>query len=339
MAVNYLGTLGLTDEMKQFYDRKLLDRARPVLVHARYGVNKSIPRKGGKSIEVRKMLAIPASLSANPSGSNFGALLHEGSPGAPLTATFIKVTATITQYGQWSKITDLLDTQAFDPVINEFSENYGETMGVALDEVTRTALVAGTNIQYVGVATTKGSVFATAASHITLAEFREAVNTLKKQNIQPVIDGKYVAIVHPDTTRDLFAASELTMIFRDAYERGGSNPMVTGVLGDYMGIRFVETTQAYTSAGENTGSEASWQNASPVYSTLIIGKNAYMTVKLEAHSAKIIVHPLGTGGHADPLEQYSTVGWKAVSVAKILDQNALVRLEHATTGGGDATQA
>jgi len=337
MAVNYLGTLGLTDEMKQFYDRKLLDRARPVLVHARYGVSKSIPRKGGKSIEVRKMLAIPASLSANPNGSNFGALLHEGSPGGAVTATFTKVTATIVQYGQWSKITDLLETQAFDPVINEFSENYGETMGVALDEVTRTALVAGTNVQWVGTSTAKTGIYATAGCYIDLAEFREAVNTLKKQNVQPVIDGKYVAIVHPDTTRDLFAASELTMIFRDAYDRGGSNPMVTGVLGDYMGVRFVETTQAYTSAGASPA--AGSVVASPVYSTLLIGKNAYMTVKLEAHSAKIIVHPLGSGGHADPLEQYSTIGWKAVSVAKILDQTALVRIEHATTGGGTWTSA
>ena len=336
MAVNYLGTQGLTDEMKTFYDRQLLERAQPNLVHARYGVEKTVPRSGGKSIEVRKMLQIPASISAASTGSNYGALLFEGSAGGAVTATFVKVTATLAQYGQWSQITDLVETQSFDPVINEFAVNYGQTMGIALDEVVRAALVAGTNLQYAGAATNKSSIYATTANMISLAEFREAVNTLKKKNIPPVVDGKYIAIIHPDTTRDLFAASELTQIFREAYDRGGANPMVTGVLGDYMGIRFVETTRAYTEVG---GSPAAGSVcASPVYSTLVIGANAYMTVKLESQNAQLIVHP--RGGHlSDPLEQYSTVGWKAAICAKILDENALVRILHATTGGGTWTSA
>jgi len=40
---------------------------------------------------------------------------------------------------------------------------------------------------------------------------------------------------------------------------------------------------------------------------------------------------------SDPLEQYSTVGWKAAICAKILDENALVRILHATSGGGTWT--
>jgi len=44
-----------------------------------------------------------------------------------------------------------------------------------------------------------------------------------------------------------------------------------------------------------------------------------------------IFHPIGSGGTADALNQRATVGAKIAFAAKMLQQNALVRLESAAT--------
>ena len=60
---------------------------------------------------------------------------------------------------------------------------------------------------------------------------------------------------------------------------------------------------------------------------LFVGLQAYGVTELDSMQARTIIHPRGSGGHTDPLEQYSTVGWKAALAAVILNQNFMVRLE------------
>ncbi len=303
-----LGSAGMTVELKQTYDRMLLSRALPSLVHANWGVKKGIPAKGGKSIEFRRMERIAASTTA----------LTEGTPPSVTNATFSNVAVTISQYGQWAQLTDILDTQAFDPVAAEYIENFGEAMGDSLDQVVRDVIVAGTTLQYASTAPTRTSVGS--GMYINSAEIREAINTLKRANSKPVADGKYVCIIHPDNTRDLFSDANIVNAFQYAAPRSDANPLFSGVLGDYMGVRFVETT--------NLKIQASWGlSGADVYQVLFIGKEAYCVTELDAMQARTIIHPRGSGGHTDPLEQYSTVGWKAALAAKILNDNFLVRLE------------
>ncbi len=68
-----------------------------------------------------------------------------------------------------------------------------------------------------------------------------------------------------------------------------------------------------------------------VYSTLILGANAYGVTEIEGGGLKNIVKPLGSGGTADPLDQRATTGWKAISTTKILVDEYLVRIETASS--------
>jgi hypothetical protein len=43
MALQTTASVGLSDEMKTFYDRQLLTRTVPLLVHAKFGQKKTIP--------------------------------------------------------------------------------------------------------------------------------------------------------------------------------------------------------------------------------------------------------------------------------------------------------
>jgi N4-gp56 family major capsid protein len=64
-----------------------------------------------------------------------------------------------------------------------------------------------------------------------------------------------------------------------------------------------------------------------VYSTLIIGANAYGTTKVTGGGLQTIVKQLGSAGTSDPLNQRATVGWKAIKTAVILVNEYMVRVE------------
>ncbi len=63
----------------------------------------------------------------------------------------------------------------------------------------------------------------------------------------------------------------------------------------------------------------------PVYSTIIVGKNAYGTSGDK--TVQIINKNLGSAGTGDPLNQRGTVGWKAYRFFKILEQTKMLRIE------------
>ena len=68
-----------------------------------------------------------------------------------------------------------------------------------------------------------------------------------------------------------------------------------------------------------------------VYSTLVLGKDAYGVTEIDGGGLKNIVKPLGSGGTADPLDQRATTGWKALTTTKILVDEYMVRIETAST--------
>lgn len=66
-------------------------------------------------------------------------------------------------------------------------------------------------------------------------------------------------------------------------------------------------------------------DGAPVYSTVIVGKNAFGTSGDK--TVEIINKSLGSAGTSDPLNQRGTVGWKAYRFFKILEQTKMLRIE------------
>ena len=65
---------------------------------------------------------------------------------------------------------------------------------------------------------------------------------------------------------------------------------------------------------------------------MIIGKDAYGVIDIEGSSKpQTIIKPAGSAGTADPLNQISTVGWKAMFTAKRLNELCMVRIETGAT--------
>ena len=67
-----------------------------------------------------------------------------------------------------------------------------------------------------------------------------------------------------------------------------------------------------------------------VFGTLVFGDGAYGVTEVSGGGLQTIVKQKGSAGTADPLDQRSSVGWKALKTAEILLPEYLIRVEHAS---------
>ena len=117
------------------------------------------------------------------------------------------------------------------------------------------------------------------------------------------------------------------------------------LVGRYININGVtakitaNTTSALTFASTNFGSIADNAVIYPgeggkagiaVFGSLFFGDGAYGVTEVEGGGLQTIVKQKGSAGTADPLDQRSSVGWKAIKTAEILLPEYLIRVEHAS---------
>ena len=296
---------GLSSEMKTFYDMTLIDEATSNLVHDQFGQKRPIPKNGGKTIEFRKFA--PLAKATTP--------LTEGVTPDGKSLAVSTITATVNQYGDYITQSDVLELTSLDNTILEATKLLGRQAGVTLDTIVRDVLQSGTNVTYCpkvadGVETAVTSRSALdATSQLTVKVIQQVVAKLRGQNA-PTINGKYVAIIHPYVAYDLMRDPE----WIDAHKYAKPDNLYEGEIGEIAGIRFVQTTEAKIYEGG-------------VFGTLIFGDGAYGVTEITGGGLQTIVKQKGSAGTADPLDQRSSVGWKAIKTAELLIPNYLVRVE------------
>jgi len=314
---NVTGTAQVPAGVQAFYDRNLLERALPALVHDKFGQMRNLPKGNSDTIKFRRWNALATATTP----------LTEGVTPTGSAMSVTDITATIVQYGDFTTLTDKVSLVTEDNVIKEATDVLGEQGGQTADEVHRDVLVAGTNVRYANGVGARGSV----ASAILTADIDNAITTLKGQNAKrftEVITGTtkvgtlpiksaYIGICHTDTSDTLEAMTG----WKGVEEYASQQLVDMNEIGSYRYVRFVETTMGKIWSGAGSAS-------ADVYATLIFGKNAYGIVSLRGQkNIQTIIKPLGSAGTADPLNQRATVGWKMWTVAKILNDNFMVRIE------------
>ena len=293
---------GLSAEMQTFYDMTLIDEAAPALVHDQFGQKRPIPQGSGKTIEFRKFASLPKATTP----------LTEGVTPDGKSLNVTAITATVAQYGDYITQSDVLELTSIDNTIVEATKILGRQAGLTLDTITRNILQSGTNVTYCpksggGEVTSREALDETC--QLTVKVVQQVVAKLKGQNA-PTINGKYVAIIHPYVAYSLMRDPE----WIDAHKYAQPDNLFTGEIGEIAGVRFVETTEAKVYEGG-------------VFGTLIMGANAYGVTEITGGGLQTIIKQKGSAGTADPLDQRSSIGWKAIKTAELLIPNYLVRVE------------
>lgn len=76
------------------------------------------------------------------------------------------------------------------------------------------------------------------------------------------------------------------------------------------------------------------KDGSAIYCSMLFAANAYGITDIEGMGLEHIVKQRGSAGTADPLNQRSTVGWKATKTAERLVEEYMLRFEHSSDSYG-----
>lgn len=313
-----------------FYDRNLLERAKPAEVHGRFGQKRPIAKKSGNQIKFRRYSALAAATTP----------LTEGVTPSGSQLSVTDITATLAQYGDFVTLSDVVDMVNQDPVVTEATEVLGDQAGLTIDQVRRDVLVAGTNVAYANGVANRAAVNV----KLSTTDFDKAIRFLKNQNAKFMKEGippstgigtgairkAFIAVIHPDVEFDV----ESLTGFKPVSDYPSQMGVMEDEIGAYKNIRFVSSTNAKVFAGAGAAGTTVYKNNGTnfdVYATLIFAADAYGVCPLSGEAMKTIVKPVGSAGSADPLDQRSSVGWKAMTTTKILNESWMIRLESAAS--------
>lgn len=308
----------LAPELKTFYDTELLENARTEMFYAQFGRKQRLPKNGGTTIEWRKFNTFDRASELKegviPTGQQFGSS---------------SLTASISQYGTYTSITDKLEMRAYDNVILAATEEMGASAAATQETLIRNALLVGTNVMYCDNIDADGNKLSTPTTPATMGAggstagtggastpdgwalltptmVNKAVTKMKKDRV-PRINGKYYAVIHPSVAYDLRQSKE----WIEVHKYAATGEIFNGEIGELHGCRFIEDTFAPILGGSYIYSgSTTYKNKSNgvTYATYFFGKDGFGIVDPEGGGLEMIIHDKDEIG--GPLNQFSTIGYK-----------------------------
>ena len=312
---------GLTQTMQIYYDRVFLERAMTELRHDFGAQVKNVPMNSGKVVYFTRFspLALQTtalSEAANPSAIN-------------MTAT--TVSATLAEYGGYTTVGSLYSMTSIETGLTEHVSVHGQNAGETVDRLIRTELASGATAQLAGG---KALSLVSATDILTGLEIRKAVRTLKNNKARKFDNGLFRGIIGPYTAMDLMGNSE----WLDAHRYTTSDAIERGVVGKLHGVEFVESNDQHYAI--TAGLSTSGTNVAAVFSNFIMGANAYGVINLGSiRGPKVYVKNPGSNSTDNPIDMFSTVGWKIPFAVKTLNSDWIVNVRTGATDGTSADDA
>ncbi len=315
-----------------YAQKELLKRGIPYLVLEKFGQAKTQPDNSTRVSKFRRYNALP----------NVPIALTEGVTPASTALTVTDVTATLTQYGGLTTISDvILDTHE-DPVLNEAVGLLGEQAAQVVEKMRFGVLKAGLNVLYAN-GSLRSAVNTAMTGSTGLSLQRRAVRALKRQNARQItqivrstpaygteaVAPGFVALIHPDLEADIRGIPG----FVPAEKYGSISPW-ENELGKVEDVRYVSSTifEPFVNAGGTpTGVLSTGGSAADVYPVTFLGRDAYGIVALKGMFAvtPMVVNPKPSD--SDPLAQRGHVSWKAYQTCVILNDAWMIRCEVAAS--------
>lgn len=313
-------TSDITNTIKTYYDRILLETLEPTLRFYQFAEKKPVPRGEGVSVIWNRVV-----------GFDLGRILTEGQGGtlsAGRNLSTVKVSAIVNQYGDWCPISDIADWASIMDVGKAAVERLAEQMAKTIDRVIANEIVnhvssttsylhnkfkTSTEVtDYWGMTSTvsSGIMTVSAANVIAVSDVKDVIFGLKSLNVKPYSGNDYMAIMPTEVASDFVEDS--TFINFHQYVEKGIDTLYNGELGKVYGCRIVDAPTGPAKRGSNSGGTAS----TIAYGTVIFGKGFYGCVEFPEKQETYFVDG---ASKSDPLNQTKVYGWKANMAAKVLN--------------------
>jgi N4-gp56 family major capsid protein len=237
-----VGTSNFDKMIQEMISKKLEDVLRSPLPHLLPGnyLPATFVKGSNSTMRFNHIPDLTATTNSNTVTKGTTPWLYEGTAPTDEALTFGYEEFTAYQAGRTIAMSDLaIAENPHDLVaiaIEKLARNAVETM----DLYVATMLSAGANVMY---ANGKARDTLSNADILDGANLRKAVGWLKEQNIPTFPDGRYRAIVSPTTAYGLMNDTA-TGGWLDAQRYAGSERIFSGEIGQYAGVRFIESTNA-----------------------------------------------------------------------------------------------
>jgi len=310
---------------------KLLKRTNPALITERTAQAKPMQKNTGQTMKFRRYLALAASTSP----------LVEGVTPSASNPTYVDVSVTLQQYGDWVGITDVIEDTHEDPVLNEFNGILSRQIKDTREVLNLNVLKGGTNVFY-----SNGSSRAAVNTAVNRGMLKKINRTMLGNNAEyfmEVLDGSpkygttpvpsaFYGMAHPDVKADLEAVSGYT----PKHKYGDPKSALPNEIGETEEIRWLISTHVtpWADAGGAGSTMLATTDATAhvdVYPLIVVAPDAWGTVPLTGvHSGKVAVVNVKPS-KSDPIGQRGSLGWKNWHAALILNDDLMARGEVAVT--------
>lgn len=307
---------GLTPPMQIYYDRVFLERAKLELRFDFGADTKQIPMNSGKQVNFTRFTPLALVTTALSEATNPTAV--------DMSAT--TVSAVLADYGNYTTVGSLYSMTSIEIGLAEHVSVHGQNAGESIDNLIRAELQTNGTGLTVSTATFLTTVHTT--DSLTGLEIRRVVKTLKINKAPKFPGGLYRAVITPYAAMDLMGNSE----WLDAHRYTTSDALERGVVGKLAGVEFVESNNpnSYTASA---GFSTSLNNVAGLVVTTFFGAHGYGVINLGSITApKVYVKNPGANSTDNPLDMFSTVGWKMPFAVKVLNQTWVIALTTGATG-------
>lgn len=382
------------EQPDRFWKNRIIHLAEAKLVYNQFADKYDIPAGNGKTVEMRIFTPYP-----------IAAKLAEGTPPDAQAINVASLTATIEQYGAYTKLSDIAEWTSKDNLRDADAKELAIQAAKTIETITREEVVGGSNVVY-APSVSGGTVTPvdkrsdiTTTCKLDMKTIIKAVSKLKAADAEP-FEGGFGAVIHPIVAGDLQQQDG----FVDRVKYGAAERLFAGEIGKMAGARFTETSlgkifvpcdimtgikrltvhtalaqagteivvneaiskaeaatlpeggvdvyiggkankitaitygaagQAKVTVSSTTAAkddlicgQGAGKDGSAVFATMIFGRHAYGTTKLENGGLEFITKSANVAG--GPLNQYSTAGFKLTWVAKRIQEANMIRVESST---------
>ena len=236
----------------------------------------------------------------------------------PVAISSSQISVVLAEYGNAIVTTGKARAGSFVDLDEVVANVLGYNAAVSIDSIARAVVQAGTNVNYSGGAASRALL--NNPDYLSASDVRLAAATLRTNNV-PTVGGSYWAFVHPAAAFDLRSQTG-SGTWRTPKEYSQPGEIWTGEIGEFEGVRFIETPRA----PEFAGASSSASSPADVFATLFGGVQAFA----KAHS---IVDGNGPNPHivpgpvTDTLRRFVPIGWYQIVGYSVFRQPSLLRVE------------
>lgn len=303
------------------------------LVTAKFGKQVKLPKGKSDTIIFTRVLPLPVATTA----------LTEGVTPSPSTLVYERVSVPLKEYGAIATFSNLIESFAEDPVVDDLVAALGEQVGATTEQLTLATLVAGTNVFYAATADTLRTDVNDRVSYTALELIGRSFKNNHAKKVRKQIDASgnvatnpvaasFICFMHSNIESDL----KIITGFVPVENYSAQMDVMPDEIGKIGKFRFISTADMpyWANAGSATlnGMLSDGGVNTNVYPMIFCGEDAFGIVNLAgASDVSMTIISAGEKTKEDPLGQRGVVGWKTFFAALRYNEAWIGRLEVSAT--------